>query len=53
MTKKQKGYGSDFTKFDKHVIQPEEYEEAPELTEEALSRGKFFCDNTCSEYVIL
>ncbi len=46
MTKKHKGYGSDFTKLDKHVVQPDEYDEAPEITEEALNRGKFFCNNT-------
>ena len=31
--------GSDLTKVATHVIQPEEYEELPELTEEMLARG--------------
>jgi uncharacterized protein (DUF4415 family) len=32
--------GSNLTKVAAHVIQPEEYEELPELTEEMLARGK-------------
>jgi uncharacterized protein (DUF4415 family) len=32
--------GSDLAKVATHVIQPEEYEELPELTEEMLARGK-------------
>jgi uncharacterized protein (DUF4415 family) len=32
--------GTDFAKLDAHVIQPEEYEEAPELTEEMFARGE-------------
>jgi len=31
--------GSDLAKVAKHVIQPEEYEELPELTDEMLARG--------------
>jgi hypothetical protein len=31
--------GSDLAKVAAHVIQPEEYEELPELTEEMLARG--------------
>ena len=31
--------GSDLTKVATHVIQPAEYEELPELTEEMLARG--------------
>ena len=31
--------GSDLTKVATHVIQPEEYEELPELTKEMLARG--------------
>ena len=31
--------GSDLTKVAAHVIQPEEYEEIPELTDEMLARG--------------
>lgn len=33
--------GSDLARVDAHVIQPEEYEELPELTEEMLARGVF------------
>lgn len=32
--------GSDLAKVTTHVIQPEEYEELPELTEDMLARGK-------------
>lgn len=32
-------FGSDFARVDAHVIQPEEYDELPELTEEMLARG--------------
>ena len=32
--------GSDLSKVATHVIQPEEYEELPELTEDMLARGK-------------
>lgn len=32
--------GSDLARVAAHVIQPEEYEELPELTEEMLARGK-------------
>ena len=31
--------GSDLKRVDRHVIQPTEYEELPELTEEMLARG--------------
>lgn len=34
MTEKKRTSGSDLRKLDEHVIQPEEYEEIPELTEE-------------------
>lgn len=33
-------WGSDLAKVAEHVIQPEEYEELPELTDEMLARGK-------------
>ena len=33
--------GSDLKRVDAHVIQPEEYEELPELTEEMLARAVF------------
>ena len=36
----RKRLGSDLTRVDAHVIQPHEYEELPELTEEAISRAK-------------
>jgi uncharacterized protein (DUF4415 family) len=32
--------GSDLSRVATHVIQPQEYEELPELTEEMLARGK-------------
>ena len=32
--------GSDLARVEAHVIQPKEYEELPELTEEMLARGK-------------
>jgi uncharacterized protein (DUF4415 family) len=32
--------GSDLAKVDAHIIQPQEYEELPELTEDMLARGK-------------
>ena len=32
--------GSDLAKVATHVIQPQEYEELPELTEDMLARGK-------------
>ncbi len=31
--------GSDLNRVDRHVIQPAEYEELPELTDEMLARG--------------
>jgi uncharacterized protein (DUF4415 family) len=33
--------GSDLKRVDAHVIQPEEYDELPELTEEMLARAVF------------
>ena len=33
--------GSDLAKVDAHVIQPEEYEELPELTDEDMARAVF------------
>jgi uncharacterized protein (DUF4415 family) len=32
-------YGSDFSRVDAHEIQPEEYEEIPELTDEMFERA--------------
>jgi uncharacterized protein (DUF4415 family) len=34
-----RSWKSDLAKLDAHVIQPEEYDEIPELTDEALARG--------------
>ena len=36
----RRSLGSDLARVDAHVIQPHEYEEIPELTDEMLSRGK-------------
>lgn len=36
----RRSLGSNLEKVDAHVIRPEEYEELPELTDEALARGK-------------
>lgn len=34
-----RSFGSDFAQVDAHVIQPQEYDELPELTDEMLARG--------------
>ena len=39
MTEKKHGLGSGLAKIDAHAIQPEEYEEIPELTEEWFARA--------------
>ena len=36
----RRSLGSDLVRVAAHVIQPEEYEELPELTDEMLARGK-------------
>ena len=36
----RRSLGSDLARVDAHVIQPREYEEIPELTEELLTRGQ-------------
>ena len=36
----RRSLGSDLARVAKHVIQPEEYEELPELTDDMLARGK-------------
>ena len=36
----QRSLGSDLAKVDAHVVQPAEYEELPELTDEMLAQGK-------------
>ena len=35
----RRSLGSDLARVDAHIIQPEEYEELPELTDEMLARG--------------
>jgi uncharacterized protein (DUF4415 family) len=42
MSGNRKRIGSDLAKVDAHVIQPEEYEEAPEWTEEDFERADFY-----------
>ena len=37
--------GSDLAKVDAHVIQPDEYDEIPELTDEDFDRGKWYLGN--------
>jgi len=39
--KRTKKLGSDLAKVDAHVIQPNEYDEIPELTDEALRNGTY------------
>ena len=36
----RRSLGSDLARVDAHVIQPHEYEDLPELTDEMLARGK-------------
>ena len=36
----RRSLGSDMSQVARHVIQPEEYEELPELTEDMVARGK-------------
>ncbi|MGK2915372.1 MAG: BrnA antitoxin family protein [Porticoccaceae bacterium] len=36
----RRSLGSDLVRVASHVIQPEEYEELPELTDEMIARGK-------------
>lgn len=42
MTGSRKRIGSNLAKVDAHVIQPEEYEEAPELTDEQLAQADLY-----------
>jgi uncharacterized protein (DUF4415 family) len=42
MTKNKRKLGSDFTKIDAHIIQPHEYDELPELTDEMLDRADHY-----------
>ena len=39
MTGKKRGLGSELKKVDRHVIQPHEYDEIPELTDEMFERA--------------
>jgi uncharacterized protein (DUF4415 family) len=41
MSERKRGTATDLKKFDEHIIQPEEYEEIPELTEEWFARGEW------------
>jgi hypothetical protein len=40
MVKRKPRVGSDLAKVDAHVIQPHEYEEAPEIDDESLARAE-------------
>jgi hypothetical protein len=42
MAGKERVLGSDLKKVDRHVIQPHEYDEVPELTEEMIERGDLY-----------
>jgi uncharacterized protein (DUF4415 family) len=42
MTGKKRVLGSDLKKVDRHVIQPHEYDEIPELTSESFERGDLY-----------
>ena len=42
MTGKKRALGSDLGKVDRHVIQPHEYDEVPELTEEMVERADLY-----------
>jgi uncharacterized protein (DUF4415 family) len=42
MTGKKRALGSDLRKVDRHVIQPHEYDEVPELTDEMAERADLY-----------
>src|ERR1700731_2185824 len=42
MTGKKRALGTDLKKVDRHVIQPHEYDEVPELTEEMAERADLY-----------
>ena len=42
MTVKRRALGSDLKKVDAHVIQPHEYDEIPELTDEFVNRADLY-----------
>ena len=41
MNGSKRNIGSDFAKVDAHVVQPEEYDELPEITDEMMERAVF------------
>src|SRR5258707_10753237 len=41
-TRKKRVLGSDWKKVDRHVIQPHEYDEVPELTDEMFERADLY-----------
>jgi uncharacterized protein (DUF4415 family) len=41
MTEKKRATGTDLAKLDAHVIQPEEYEDIPELTDEWFAKATY------------
>lgn len=42
MSESRKGIGTDLKKLDAHVIRPEEYEDAPELSDAQLARADLY-----------
>jgi len=42
MTVKKRALGSDLRKVDRHVIQPHEYREIPELTDDMAERADLY-----------
>ena len=42
MKKSKNGFGSDFAKVDAHVIQPQEYDDAPEWTDEMFEKANLY-----------
>jgi uncharacterized protein (DUF4415 family) len=42
MTGKKRALGSDLKKVDRHIIQPHEYDEVPELTDEMAERADLY-----------
>jgi len=42
MKENKKSFGSDFTKVDSHVIQPHEYDEIPEWTDEMFDAADLY-----------
>jgi uncharacterized protein (DUF4415 family) len=45
MTGKKRALGSDLKKVDRHVVQPHEYDEVPELTDEMAERADLYHGN--------